>query len=233
MLTQAQALTQVRDALAEATARQWPDATLRRWIDDAVRDTAREVEYLETTDTLTIVAGTQTYNLSVPISPSIGRIHRVEFVPTGDTRVIPLEYEDYSNLDAIWGNSKATTQATPEVWTTWGVSPAITFLLYPKPSIGGVVTFYYYAIPNKLADDGSAAATALSIPDGWDSLIVHYVEYRALRRDRDSRWQEAKGLYDEGIQKMISLTSRHSDQAGRLVPTGHGSVPGWLAGNEY
>lgn len=231
MLTQGTAITRVRDMLNESSARQWSDDQIRRWINDAVRDAARSVEYMETTDTIAIVAGTQTYDLSASISPAIARIHRVEFVATGDTRVTPLEYEDYSNMDAIWGHGKSTTSARPAVWTAWGMAPAIIFLLYPKPATNGTVTLYYYAVPDRLDETTTDdAAVNLSIPDGWENLILYYAEYHALRRDRDPRWQEAKQLYDSEIEKMISMTSRHSDQAGRLIPTGHGAVPGWLAG---
>lgn len=231
MLTQAEALAQVRDALREASARQWPDATLLRWINDAVRDMARVAEFSETTDTLATTATVQQYDLS-SLALAVGRIHRVEYTESGDGgRITPLEYEDYSNLDSVWGTSKGITLARPWCWTTWGVAPAVAFLLYPTPVSNGTVTFYYYSIPDKLADDGSDSATALAIPDGWDDMVVNYTEFRSLRRDRDQRWQEAKQLYDDGMQHLMNLTSRHSDQEGRIVPSGMGGVPAWLAGN--
>jgi len=229
-LTQDEVITRTRDILREASAREWSDDQLRRWINDGIRDLARTVEYMETTDTLAIVAGTQSYSLST-ISPAIARIHRVEYKATGDTQIIPLDYEDYSNMDAVWGWSKTQQRARPWAWTVWGVSPAITFLLYPIPPSNATVTFYYYAIPDRLAETTTTdAATAISVPEGWESLITDYAEYHALRRDRDPRWQEAKSLYDEHVQHMLALTSRHSDQEGRIVPTGYGGVPAWLAG---
>lgn len=232
-LTQAEAITLTRDALNEATARQWSDTQLRRWINAAVRDIARVAEIYETTATFLLTAAVQTYDLSV-ISPAITRIHRVEFVPTGSTQVYPLEYEDYSNLDHIWGTGKTTSQARPSVWTAWGFSPAINFLVYPTPSIGGDCTLYYYAIPDKLDEDTTADANAeLALPEGWDDVITVFAEYHALRRDRDQRWQEAKQLYDERLNHLMNVSNRHSDQAGRLVPTGNGSVPGWLVGSDW
>ncbi len=230
MLTQAEAVQQIRDALREAAARQWPDDVLRRWINDAVRDMARVAEFSESISSFPTTAAVQQYDLST-LSPPPGRIHRVEYTQTGDGGIItPLEYEDYSNLDSVWGTSKGITQSRPWCWTTWGVAPAIAFLLYPTPTLNGTVTFYYYSIPEKLADDGSAAGSSLSIPDGWDDMVVNYVEYKALRRDRDARWQEAKSLYDEGMQHPMNLTSRHSDQEGRIVAGGFGGVPAWLSG---
>lgn len=233
-LTQSEALTRVRDRLREASAREWSDDMLRRWINDALRDIARTVEYAETTATVAIVAGTQSYSLAA-ITPAIARIHRVEFKATGDNQIYPLEYEDYSNLDSIWGGSKAVSLARPECWTAWGATPNISFLLYPKPSMAGTLTLYYYAIPSRLSEtDTSSGSTTLSIPDGWEDLIIDFTEYHALRRDRDQRWQEAKQFYDDKLQHMMNMTSRHSDQAGRMVSTGFGAVPGWLAsGSEY
>lgn len=228
--TQAETLTRTRDRLSEASARQWSDDMLRRWINDGVRDIARRAECMEATATVTGVVNTQAYSLAA-LSPQIARIHRVEWNDTGGTQVYPLEYEDYGNLDSVWGTSKTVTRARPEIWTAWGAVPNISLVLYPTPSIGGTIRLYFYSIPNRLAETTTAdAAVALSIPEGWEDLVAAYVEYNALRRDRDQRWQEAKQIYDEDFQALLNMTSRHSDQSGRIVPNGRGGVPAWLAG---
>lgn len=226
--TQAETILRVRDRLNEASARQWDDDMIRRWINDGTRDVARRGECLEATTTVAGVANTQQYSLSAKL---IARIHHVEWVDTGGTQTYPLDYEDYSNMPSVWGTSKTVTRARPEIWTAWGATPAMNLILYPTPSLAGTVTLFYFAIPARLAEATTAdAAVALSIPEGWEDLIASYVEYNALRRDRDQRWQEAKSIYDEDFQALLSMTSRHSDQAGRIVPNGRGGVPAWLAG---
>ena len=50
------------------------------------------------------------------------------------------------------------------------------------------------------------------------NVVYLYAEYRALRRDRDPRWQESKGLFDEALGSLYDISRRHTDQAGQIVP---------------
>ena len=56
---------------------------------------------------------------------------------------------------------------------------------------------------------------------------MDYVEYRALRKDRDQRWTESKALYDENLATMFDNTRRWADEAGTIDPMSN-NLPVWL-----
>jgi len=228
MVTQAEAVTKVRERLDETTAATWTDAQLRGWINEAVRDVARLSETIQSTATITITStditnGVQEWTLD---STTL-RVYRVEYKATGQTNVYPLEYGDFNNLDAVWWTRKTISTGTPQMFTLWGYPPQLKIVLYPKPALAGTLTVYYYKVPADLATDGTAASTTLSVPNGWEDLVYEYVTYLALRRDRDPRWQEAKQAYDEKLAAMVDLTARWSDQSGSITPSGS-MLPDWL-----
>jgi hypothetical protein len=228
MVTQAEAVTKVRERLDETTAATWTNEQLRGWINEAMRDVARLSETIQSTATITITStditnGVQEWTLD----GTTLRVYRVEYKPTGQTNVYPLEYGDFNNLDAVWWTRKTISTGTPQMFTLWGYPPQLKIVLYPKPALAGTLTVYYYKVPADLATDGTAAATTLSVPNGWEDLVYEYVTYLALRRDRDPRWQEAKQAYDEKLAAMVDLTARWSDQSGSITPSGS-MLPDWL-----
>lgn len=226
MATQAEIITDVRVRLDEVSASFWDDSDIRRWINQGLRDVARRCEVLQGSTTVAAVAGTQTYALPTDAI----RIYRVEFSPDGDDGVHELQYEDYNNADALWGRYKTITQADPYIYTMWGFPPSLNMTVYPTPSQAGTFTVYYYKLPTELAvtttDDED---TEVDLPAGWEDVIVSYVEYHALRKDRNPAWQEAKALYEESLTHLYELTRRWTDQAGHMSPgLQFGGLPGWL-----
>lgn len=227
----AQIISRVRDRLDEqstASSPNWTDINIRRWGNEGLEFIARETECLLATTTIAVVAGTQTYSTAA-INPSFTRIHTMRFEPTGVTNIYNLTYHDFNIMDRVWG-SWPTRQGDPEVWTAWGYPPSLSIILYPVPSRAGLLRLYYYRLPTKItettnADDG----LTLDLPAGWDDLLVMYVEYSALRADRDPRWQEAHALFHQALERMIFLTQRPSDQSGSMVMAGTALVPRWLS----
>lgn len=215
-------LADVRDHLDEATANQWTDAMLTRWINEGLKDIARRAEVIQDRATIPALVGVQEYTLPVDMH----RVYRVEYQRTGDNQKYSLEYKDFNNLDAVWWTSQGITEGTPMYFTMWGMPPAAKVVIYPKPSSAGSFTVFYYRQPATLVSGGDVA----EIPSGWESLVVLYCEYMALRRDADPRWQEAKSLYESGYNDLYELTRRWSDQAGSVEVAGGGMVPGWLYG---
>lgn len=223
----------VRQRLDEPTALRYPDASLRAWINDAVRDIARRTESLRATTTTAIAANvgalTPTFSAGQPI-----RIHLVEFQATGDNNKYTLEYRDKNSMSSVWGSWQNISTGYPVYYTSWLAPPALAIQLYPIPGVDGTVTTHYYRMPVDLATDGTAAATSLDIVAGWEDLAVDAVEYRALRFDRDPRWQEAKAEYEERVFQLGEAAIRFTDQAG-MVTTQNGGVAmmGWMAGEEW
>lgn len=213
----------VREQLAEADASQWDDDMLTRWINDGAMDIARRAEVLQERYDVDCADGVAEYTLP----SNVLRVHRVEFYFDSDTSTkYSLEYRDFQNMDGVWGTNQ-TREDTPMLYTLWGFPPSLKLVLFPVPSANGTAKVFYYRLPT--ARYGTTQT--VEIPEGYHDLLVHYAEYRALRRDRDSRWQEAKGLYEDGLRDMIALTRRWSDQAG-MIDTGVSHLPAWLVAME-
>lgn len=227
-ITQAQAVTAVRERLDEADSAGWTDVEIRRWINEAVTDIARKTETVQATTTIDVDADDQDHTLPATIL----RVNRVTFSEDNDGHIYPLEYMDYNAADSIWWADQAITSSRPRIFTTWGYPPTLGLKLYPKPSVNGTLTVYYYAAPAALATDGSAASTALSVAEGYLDLILDYAAYKALLRDGNPKWKDHKAIYDENLDNMMAMTRRWSDQAGTVSLQGYG-LPDWLVGYDY
>lgn len=224
MTTQATFLSKSRTRLDEATARQWTDQSIREWINEGARDIARKTETLEDRDTIPAVVGTGEYT----IDTDVVRIHRVEFTPT-DEDTTELIYADLKDLDSFGWRQRTMSQDRPYVYSTWGARRGLKLIVFPVPATAGNFTVYSYVMPAALAESTSGdAAVHVEIPQAYDDVLLDYIEYRAMRKDRDPRWVEAKGLYDENLSQMYDNTRRWSDQPGMILPGSHGALPAWL-----
>lgn len=218
-------LTDVRSRLDETAARFWTDVEIRRWLNDAARDVARRTESLQTTTPLAFAANDQ----SKTLPGDCIRVHRVEWRATSQDQIYVLEFRDYNGMDQIWATSQVVTKGYPSHYTMWGYPPSLTLLVYPTPSTGGTVKVFYYRLPADLATDGSADGQNLDIPEGWHDALVLNCEYIALRKDGDRRWQEAKTLYEERIDDLLTASRRWADAAGSISQSGiMGTLPAWL-----
>lgn len=222
MTTQATFLADARVRLDEATADQWTDANIRAWINEGAKDIARKTESLQDRQTITGVVNTSEYVLN---SLAV-RVHRVEWAPTGENTT-RLEYADLKSLDGFGWEQRSLSNSRPYVYSIWGSSNTLKLITFPAPSTAGNFTVWYYRLSTDLAEDGTAAASTVEVPQGWDEILLDYVEYRALRKDRDPRWQEAKMLYDENLSTMYENTRRWADEAG-VVDFTYSSLPAWL-----
>lgn len=219
MATLADIRTDVRSHLDEATARQWTDTELNRWINEAARDIARRSESLQVTEDVTAVVDQQEYTLPTDVI----RLYRVEWRPDAGGGIYTMEYRDFNSMDSVWWSQQATGSGYPVWFTLWGYPPSLKLTVYPKPSQAGTFKVFYYGLPADAAADG----TTVAVPEGWQDLIALYAEYVALRKDADPRWQEAKGLYEERLGALLDVTRRWTDQAD-AVQVNQNFVPNWL-----
>ncbi len=195
----------VRSRLNEVSARFWQDAELDRWINQALTEVARRSETLQDRAEITTAADVQEFSMPVDTI----RVYRVEWMPDAGTPIYPLEYRDFSSMDQIWYTSQNVTTGIPSLFSMWGYPPQLKVVLYPKPSQDGRIRVFYYRLPATIVSDIDTA----EIPAGWESLIALHCEYVALRKDADQRWQEAKSLFEEGLNSMLTLTRRWTDQS--------------------
>lgn len=227
--TLAALLVRTRDRLNEYTPRHWQDPVLRRFINEGAREVAREAECLLGTGMVAVTAGVRSYSLAA-LSPQPIRIHRVEYTPTGDTSRYPLTYREITAMDQLWGQQQSVSTGIPSIWTGWGFFPQFTLSTYPTVQSNGTLTLYYYRNPVALLDDGSQDTSVVECPDGWEDCIVDYAEYRGLRNDNRSEWQNAKTEFDQRLQSLISSTRAMSDDTAMIItPGGMSAIPAWLA----
>lgn len=217
-----------RSVLDEPQARMWSDAELTDWINDGARDLARRAEDLLTYDqTITV-----TPNIAVYVLPAdVIRIHRAEFVPTNSTQTYPIRASSQDEMDQIWGVYQANPSSYPSWFVTRGYpggtgSSLFQVQFYPVPAQPGIVNLYYYKMPKRLA----AAETTLTIdlPEGWDDLIIQYVEWRALRKTKDPRWNEAYQIYNTNLDSLLNITRFFHDQQQVISTASRSTVPQWL-----
>lgn len=225
MTTLLQFRTLIRDRLDEPTARFWTDTQLNSWINEAAADIARRTETLQDRQTQSVVANTREYSLDA----NVLRVYRVEYIPTGAGQpTYPLEYRQFNALDSIWHTQSALTTGTPCYFTIWGFSPTNKIILYPTPTRAGTLRVYVYRLPTATTTDG----TTIEVPAGWDSLVIDYAEYSALRKDRDPRWSEARSLYESRLADMWDMTRQYSDQMSVITPDVPLGLPQWLVGGD-
>lgn len=219
-VTLAQARTALRERLDERSARAYSDVALDRWLYEGAKDMARTAEVLQDTITIDCTDGTQQYDLP----GDMVRVYRVTWNNDNDPTTYPLEYRDFNSADAVWWTQSAITQGTPALFTMWGVLGAVKAVLYPIPSQDGTLTVQFYRLPAVPEDDSST----IDLPEGWEDTMYAYAEYMALRMDRDPRWQEAKGIYDEQMNTLFQMTRRYTDQAGQSFQGQYPQINGWL-----
>lgn len=214
--------TMVRDRLDESAAKFWTQANLNTWINQGAQNIAKRAEVINDRVTIPVMVNAATY--AAPADTC--KIHRIEFSPDNGVTLYPLEKRDHQEMDQVWGSRQSTSYAYPNFFVPWGVPPNLKLQLYPVPSSSGSLNIYYYRLPHVVVND----ADVVEIPQGWESCLVSYVEYMALRKDADPRWQEAKQLYEEELGAMIDLTHSYSDQSS-WMSYGTSILPQWLVGS--
>ncbi len=219
--------TDVRSRLDEVTQRFWQDDELNNWINEAARDLARRTETIQQFNTSVI---TQPGLPKYPMPPDMIRVHRVEFIPVGNTtNVYPVQASTYQEMDQYWGITPTIQQSYPCFYVLWGTPPSLTMQLYPVPSTIGTLNIYYFRLPIPAIRDQDL----VEVVEGWQDCVALYCEYVARRKNRDPLWQDAKKLYEETVTLMLDVTRQWHDQS-QSIYIGSSAVPQWLyGGGEY
>lgn len=226
--TIANVLIRTREMLDETTAARWTDVSLRAWLNDGLNDVARETQALKDIATFNTVASTAEYTLAA-------NILAVEFVyfVTSDGRYVPLDPIAFEGADQVWGQYQNQTSYQPTVFTVWGFPPALKIRLYPVPSAVNQISMRVSRLATQIDTTGAGDASAIDFPDGWIDTLVDYCEHRALRSDRDPRWQEAAASYRE---KRDSLKMVDYLDVNRTIindPGTIGGIPSFIADWNY
>lgn len=223
------ATTEVRSLLDEATPVFWTDAQLQSWINQGCQDVARRAEILWNEWPVAVTPPVQTY----PFPPDFLDCHRAEFEisgaggPSGLT--YNLEYRGINYMDEVWGILHSLPAAWPQYFTIRGNAARGFFLmLYPAPANSGQLTVYYY----RSAKAAVAGTDNLDTMPGWEDIVYDYAVYKALRADRQPRWQEAFNLYEKNLAEMINRTRNMTDQ-GEQVTSGNPQWPSYIYSGDW
>lgn len=223
MPTVNQLLTEIRDSLAEPIAAQWQDPMLVRWINEAGRDLARATRHLKDTATITTTANVSEYD----VPDNVIAIEHAYYSPDG-ARQRPLTARHYEGMDAVWGEWQNQARSEPEFFTTMGYSPNLKIKLYPAPASGSkTVTLIVSRTPAEIAFAPIVPSATADVPAHWYDALVLYVEAKALRRDRDPRWSEARQLYTEVRDNLVNNPDYLAVNR-EVVPSASGYLPRWL-----
>lgn len=215
--TQGTLVSELRSRINEPNANGFfSDIELRTWINEGAREIARRTEALRTSSTIAVLANTQDYTAPTDCI----RMHRLEFKPTGQTQRMPLQYRDRQAMDVVWGTHSAITVSYwPEYYSMWGLPPTMTITVYPTPSGAGTLYAYYYKLPTALSTSGSASATTLDVPEGWEDLILDYAESRArLKQQRADLYGIAWQQFIDRLMSLNEAAVRFVDAPGQITP---------------
>lgn len=218
-MTLGTALTNLRDRLNEPTEATWSDASLRRYVNEGLREVSRRSEGWRTSTTVAVSANTATYTLT---GVDIVRLSaQIYFQPTGETSRIPLEYQDQANLDRIWGADMVRQTGYPDYWTTEGFDApgsGLVLRLFPVPSVAGTLHIYFYRFATELATDGTEDTDNLDCPAGWEDTVVDYAMYRAfLAKHMTDLAQIALNDFTTHLLGLTEATTRYTDAPGQMI----------------
>lgn len=226
MATLTTALADLRSRLEESSARYWTDSELTTWLNEGQRVIARRAETIQSFNTsISAVVGQQKYSMPTDMI----RVHRVEFVPTGQTQIYPLKPSTDDEMESIVGINPLMQSSYPSFFTFWGMpggtgTAAMQMKVYPVPAQTGTFYVYYYREPVAVVNPGDS----FEIPAGWDDLLPLYAESIALLKDRDDRWKDVRQLFETEMNYLVDVTRQwHDQQRVMQMPTGV-STPAWL-----
>lgn len=205
--TLATSLEDLRSRLNESSAAFYLDSDLTNWINEGCREVARKALCLWETASINVFSGVQQY--SAPTN--MVKIHLAEFAPSSSINTYTLELRNYAEMQSIWNVQRQISQYTAQYMALWNSPPNLYFVLWPIPSQGGILTVYYYRQATPVVN----STDTLDVPEGWQDLPVLYSEYIATRKAGDQKWKDAKAIYEEKLQDMISTVGWH-DAVGQM-----------------
>lgn len=213
MQTLGEILRLARDNLDEPTENRWKDVQLRRWANEGVRDIARRTHWYRKTGTVASVAGTQEYTFPADCIT----VHDIRWTRTGETQPYSLDRTSENIAIRQYGRSIAVPGGSPTLWWPWGYPGSGTFIfsVLPIPSDTGTFTIHYRGIPDRLETDGTADATPIMVPQGFEDAVAKFVTYNALMSGPtpSPQWTEWKRMYESDIPDVMAGADREfSDQ---------------------
>lgn len=219
----------IRSRVDERTAALYDATDMSNWTWEAARDIARKSLCLGAHASFPIETdGRQQY----PLPQDWYKMQRVEYVQSSDYRYA-LEFRTMDEMDDVWYSGRTVQSGQPYFWTFFGFAGGTDsnqVYLYPAPTSGVSIDYFYYRIPRKPKADSDP----VEIPAGWEDLVPLYVETICRRKDDDQRWQESSQLYEDKLEALIASVNQPTNQMRQISGMGPaGPGPVWLDGWGY
>ena len=183
---------------------------MRDYLNDATREISRQSECLRAKATVATSADTA----SVALTQAIIRIHEVYWYDTGNQRW-PLVFREHSAAKALWGVSRDIATSTPQIWWTEGYpsSAGFTLHMWPTPSRDGTAEIHYYRYSTDISLTGTADASEVDLPTGWQDAAVQWIIYRARQAEQQYDLADrAKAEFDERMAGLVDATTHYTDE---------------------
>lgn len=228
MPTVTELLLQVRGNLDEAVAAQWSNSALKRWINEGNRDIARATKHFKDKLAVSTIASQSEYTLAA-------NVLSVEHAWYDDgSRYMPMTPRQMEGMDQVWGADQNSRTGYPAFFTTWGFAPAITLKVFPAPVLSSKnIRLLISRLPAEITiNDNPVDASVVETVSNWYDALVDYCEYRALRKDRDPRWQEAYQFYETKRDGLINNPDYITANREVVADPMAGYLPAWLTSGD-
>lgn len=203
--------TAARTELQESTPGFWSAAELHIWFDEANAEIVSRTKQ-ETTATITMVSGTESYSL--PTDFYLARRVEVQSTPGSASnwlyvQPVGIDFREPGDL------SDTTTQVgTPGYWYIYGSK------IYFSPIPNGAYTGTLYYVKNATAT--TADGDTPSYPNGIaqvrvDSAIRKYICAQALRKRQDSAFSTYANDYNADVAGIVADAAERGSMTPPLV----------------
>jgi len=171
---------QVKRAFGDESGVQVTNQDIVRWINEAQVDIAKQNQVLQTTATVNVIGGTDTYSLSA-VTP---KIDSVASILLNGRRIgnIPVSQAEESISLA---DPDGVESGAPQFWYEWAGD--VTF--WPIPNKNYEMLIRYTAQPTNIT---TTLTDVLSVPDECFTDVCNYVLMRAYEMDENAEMMAVK-----------------------------------------
>jgi len=171
---------QVKRAFGDESGVQVTNQDIVRWINEAQVDIAKQNQVLQTTATVNVIGGTDTYSLSA-VTP---KIDSVASILLNGRRIgnIPVSQAEESISLA---DPDGVESGAPQFWYEWAGD--VTF--WPIPNKNYEMLIRYTAQPTNVT---TTSSDVLSVPDECFTDVCNYVLMRAYEMDENAEMMAVK-----------------------------------------
>ena len=180
--------TRVKRQFGDESGAQIQDADIIRWINDAQRDIASTNDILETKSTITIVAGTNSYQLPTAVQS----LYSVWF---NGIALEPKTMRQAEELILSIGDISQQSSGQPSIYWIW--AGLVTLWPVPNANLTNGLTIFY----NRFPVDVTLNSDTPELDVKYHNLIVDFCLQKAYELDED--WQ-ASAAKSQDVQSGMS-----------------------------